>query len=175
MEHPLQQGFIKSKKIPFCAYKIPFCAYKIPFCEYKAIFAFDLLCILLSNWNVWVLREAHRGILGQTAFKNFPLAAFFCSNHFLHFAQTPNLDDPFHLNGQTALKQLRTFRLTSSQCSACENFSLLCIIQCSPCQSCNPSLPALIAPKKWKSLWTLPNFPNLLTTHPLKPGQLWTQ
>ena len=43
MEHPLQQGFIKSKKIPFCDYKIPFCEYKIPFCEYKAIFAFDLL------------------------------------------------------------------------------------------------------------------------------------
>ena len=43
MEHPLQQGFIKSKKIPFCAYKIPFCDYKIPFCEYKAIFAFDLV------------------------------------------------------------------------------------------------------------------------------------
>ena len=43
MEHPLQQGFIKSKKIPFCAHKIPFCAHKIPFCAHKAVFAFDLL------------------------------------------------------------------------------------------------------------------------------------
>ena len=48
MEHPLQQGFIKSKKIPFCAYKIPFCAHKILFCAHKAVLAFDLICFLCS-------------------------------------------------------------------------------------------------------------------------------
>ena len=48
MEHPLQQGFIKSKKIPFCAYKIPFCAHKIPFCAHKAVFAFDLMMRFLT-------------------------------------------------------------------------------------------------------------------------------
>ena len=47
----------------------------------------------------------------------FPLVAFFWSSHFLHLAQTPNLVDPFHLNGQTALNQLRTFHLASFQCA----------------------------------------------------------
>ena len=106
----LSQGVAKS----FCTFLHQSVAYML-ICKLPAANS-SVVCILHKIWNVWLLREAHAGILAKKQHSGI-FRVISCI-----WTKLPN---PLKIDstwmGKTALKQLRTFHLASFQCASRHN------------------------------------------------------